>query len=58
MKNERQDPAQTSYRSKGTLTKERITKPDGRYLIFYRFRRPGDSPGRPAGLPEGRARLV
>ena len=33
------------------MTKETITKPDGRYLIYYTF--PGDeSPDQPARHPE------
>ena len=58
VEHEKQDVSWTKREGKGVLTKERVIKPDGRYLLFYRFRRPEDSPEQPAELSEERERRV
>lgn len=40
VKNSKDD---ASTMAKGSMVKERVTKDDGRYLIFYRFVQLGDS---------------
>jgi len=40
----------------GTMRRRRITLADGRYLIFYTFGEPGDTPGQePSGRAENRS---
>ncbi|HHY33535.1 MAG TPA: hypothetical protein GX515_11080 [Firmicutes bacterium] len=52
---ERDKQREARRRAKGRLVKERITKEDGRYLIYYTFERSagdGDSTGSPGATSD------